>query len=214
MKSRPSPGTVRLLLIRHGATEANERRPYVLQGQGVNHSLSSAGQQQARALGEFLSEFEIDAVYASPLKRAQETAAAVAEHHSLAVRSVERLTEVDVGEWEGASWDDVMARWPEYYARFVGDPGRVPYLGGESYADVQNRAVPALAELLEDHDRQVVAVVAHNVVNRVVLARYLGLDLSRAKDLRQENAGVNVIDFKNTAPQVQTVNSAFHVPSR
>lgn len=211
MKTPPSPDTTRLLLIRHGATPANELRPYILQGQGVNHGLSAIGQRQASALGEFLSDFAIAHVYASPMVRACETAEAVADAHGLPVQTLQPLVEVDVGDWEGESWQNIMQRWPEEYARFMANPDVVPYLGGESYAAVHARSAPAIEELLARHTGQTIVVVAHNVVNRVILAGLLGLPLCRAREVHQENTCVNVIQHRDGNSYVRTMNAAFHL---
>ena len=174
-------------------------------------SLSELGQRQAAAVGEFLAPFTIDHVYASPLKRARETAAAIAGHHQLDVKPVEDITECNVGEWEGKNWDTIMREFPDEYRRFMDDPSQNPYVGGETYSDVLRRAKPALESLLEKHLGEVIAVVAHNVVNRVYLAELLRLDLRLAKDVRQSNACVNVIRYRRGETELLTLNAVFHL---
>ena len=196
-----------LYLIRHGATVQNEARPVVLQGCGINGPLSETGQQQAAGVAQVLSRMPLTKVYASPLQRARQTAEAIAAPHRLPVQTVEGLHEVDVGEWEGISWDQIMEDQPEEYARFIADPESVPYLGGESYGNVLQRVKPAILDLLAGHVEESIAVVAHNVVNRVLLADLLGLPLKRAKDIRQANCCVNVIRFKKDVPQLVTMNA-------
>lgn len=203
--------TTTLYLIRHGATDANMQRPYVLQGTGVNLGLNSVGRSQAAAVGQFLRTRPIDHVYASPLLRAVETAQAVAEFHRQQVATVEPLLEVDVGQWEGLDWDTIMSRHPEAYRAFMDNPAENPYLGGESYSDVHRRAQPAIQDLLERHMGQTLAVVAHNVVNRVVLAGLLGLDIAKAKGVRQENGCINVIRYRPGETTAITINAVFHL---
>lgn len=201
-----------LYLLRHGATDANQRRPYVLQGQGTDGPLSQAGRTQARRAAEALAHLPIHTVFASPLKRSRETAAIVAEPHGAQVRVVPEITEVDVGEWEAMSWNAVMERYPEQYRRFMSDPAVFPYAGGESYADVARRVVPALEAILREHDGHV-AVVGHNVVNRVFLAHLLGVELRRARTLRQSNCGINVIRRKGDEIELITLNGVLHLES-
>ena len=83
----PEAETTQLFLVRHGATEANERRPYVLQGNGINFSLSETGRAQARSVGRFLSKFKVEAVYSSPLLRAVETATEIARSFQFPVQT-------------------------------------------------------------------------------------------------------------------------------
>ena len=202
-----------LLLIRHGATEANERVPYILQGDGIDLSLSATGRAQAEAVGWFLSDVPLTAVYSSGMVRANETAAEVARPHGLEVRTAEGIREVNVGRWEGMNWGDIERDHPAEYAAFRANPGHVAYLHGESYAAVLARAAPAFAELLARHAGERFAVVAHNVVNRAYLAALLGMPLDRAAGLRQHNACVNVVTHAaGEAPRVQSVNQNRHVP--
>lgn len=196
-----------LYLIRHGATLQNESRPVVLQGCGINGPLSDTGLQQAADVARVLSSFPLTAVYASPMLRAQQTAAAIAEPHSLSLNTVKPLHEVDVGDWEGLAWTQIMEEQPEAYAHFIADPGTVPYRGGESYGDVLARAKPQVLKLLSRHEGESVAVVAHNVVNRVLLADLLGVPLRQAKDICQANCCVNVIRFQKGTAEVVTMNA-------
>ena len=207
----PDEDTTQLFLVRHGATEANERRPYVLQGRGIDFPLSEAGRRQARAVGRFLSKYSLKAVYCSPLVRAVETAAEIARAYELPVRTVEGIHEVDVGDWEGKSWNMIMEETPDAYHAFMKSPGDTPYLGGESYRDVLNRVKPALANVLEQHRGQSIVVVAHNVVNRAYLADVMGLDLRRAKDIHQSNCCVNIIHHKDRTAELLTLNAHFHL---
>ncbi|MEX0703022.1 MAG: histidine phosphatase family protein [Planctomycetales bacterium] len=204
--------TTLLYLVRHGATEANERRPYVLQGRGIDKPLSAAGRAQAESVARFLSDFRIDAVYASPMLRATETAAAIARPHGLEALPLVELTECHVGAWEGMDWDSIRARHPEAYAAFHADPGCAPYLDGESYRDVLERVRPVFERLLAEHAGGAIAVVAHNVVNRAWLAHVLGVEPRYAKDLRQTNACVNVVRRRGDELRVLTLNAHFHVP--
>src|SRR5690606_2275574 len=81
------------------------------------------------------------------------------------------------------------------YAAFHANPGTVAYLGGESYAQVLQRAEPVFAELFRRHPGEAFAVVAHNVVNRAYLSHLLGLDINLAKSIEQTNTCVNVIEY-------------------
>ena len=205
--------TTTLLLIRHGATEANELVPYILQGDGMDGPLSETGRAQAAAAGDFLEDVPLAAVYSSGLVRANQTAAAIAGPHGLEVQIAEGIREVNVGDWEGMNWGAIERDHPAEYAAFRANPGHVAYLAGESYAAVLARAAPALDALLLKHAGERFAVVAHNVVNRAYLAALLGMPLDRAADLRQSNGCVNVISHAaGEAPRVQSLNVNRHVP--
>jgi len=109
------------------------------------------------------------------------------------------------------AWEKIMQQDPEAYERFMGDPGANAYLGGESYADVFARVDPALQRLITENIGKSIAVVAHNVVNRVYLAGLLGLAIGKGKGLRQENCCINVIKHRNDETTLITMNSTFHL---
>jgi broad specificity phosphatase PhoE len=213
MRPQPDADTTYLYLIRHGATTANERQPPILQGKGIDLPLSSTGERQVSALGRFLHDFPIKRIYTSTLLRAQQTARAIAQHHDekLEIDILAGLVECDVGQWEGLDWTTIETNHPEPCRLFLENPAENPYLGGESYGDVYRRVRPILHDLLEKHRGESIAVVAHNVVNRVYLSGLIGLDISRAKDMRQQNACVNLITHSKHGTHVTTLNSVFHL---
>ena len=195
--------TTHLFLVRHGATEANERRPYVLQGQRHQFSAKRKRPRPGPEGGEVLVEnFHPGRVFQHAAPR-RETAGEIARLLDLPPRTVEGIHEVNVGDWEGKSWNMIMEENETAYRAFIEDPGDTPYLGGESYRDVLHRAKPALEGLLEKHRGESLVVVAHNVVNRAYLADVLGLDLKRAKDIHQANCCINIIR------RISTVNPSF-----
>ncbi|MBA3313316.1 MAG: histidine phosphatase family protein [Planctomycetota bacterium] len=214
MTSSPLSHKTLLYLVRHGATAANERRPYVLQGSGVDNPLSATGESQAESVARLLSRIPLAAVYCSRMRRAAQTATAIASRHAFEPTPLDSIHEVDVGQWEGLSWIDIEARHREQYDAFIASPGTVAYLGGESYANVLTRAEPIFTSLFRRHVGERIAVVAHNVVNRAYLSHLLGLDINLAKNIEQTNTCVNVIewDHERERGSLLTLNANFHVP--
>ncbi|MEZ6116269.1 MAG: histidine phosphatase family protein [Pirellulaceae bacterium] len=178
-----------LYLVRHGATENNLADPPVLQGRGIDGPLASVGIEQAESAERALAGFAIDRIYSSPLRRARQTAELIARPHGLDVTTVDEITEVDVGQWEGGSWKHIQANEPDAYRQFVEFPDTVGYKQGESLNQVRDRTVPALMSLLETNLSRRIVVVAHNVVNRVFVAHALGLPMREARTLAQDNCG-------------------------
>lgn len=211
MKTPPLAGTTHLFLVRHGATDANLQRPYILQGQGINGPLSELGGRQAAACSGLLSDLPVQHVYASPMLRAQQTAAAVAAPHELEVKTAAGLNECHVGQWEGMDWETIERDFPEDYRHFHENPAENGYVGGESYRDVAKRVKPVFDELLAQHLGETIVVVAHNVVNRVYLASLMGLPLKQAPGVRQANCGVNFIRHNAEETVLMTLNTMFHL---
>jgi broad specificity phosphatase PhoE len=200
-----------LYLVRHGATDANLQRPYVLQGRGMDLPLSETGRRQAQCVRKLFERMTLAAVYSSPLQRAFDTARAVAEPHRLDVATIEALIEADVGKWEGMSWDQIRRDFPKECEDFQRNQSRFPYFGGESYPDVARRAIPALTDLMDRHPGRSIVAIAHNVVIRACAATYLGMPLTHAKDLNQNNGGVSVLRRENGRTDLITLNSIFHI---
>lgn len=200
-----------IYLVRHGQTDANASSPPILQGKGADYALNNMGLMQAQAASRALAGIECAAIYSSPLKRAVQTAEAIAAPHERAVQIVPRLHEVDVGEWEGLSWDEVIERDPRRYAKIIAHGGDRPYPGGESYPEVADRGLTELSQIATNHIGETVIVVAHRVVNRCVAARLMGLDMRRAKDLAQDNGAINLVTGDAQRLKLVTLNSVSHL---
>ncbi len=211
MNSTAESDATWLYLVRHGATEANERLPYILQGNAIDLPLSPTGERQARAAAEFLRSFPIRRVYSSNMLRARQTAEAIAGQLGITPAVEPLLHECDVGLWEGFDWGTIRERYPDEHRRFIENPAENPYLGGESYGDVLRRTRPIIEKLLDLHAGEKIAVVAHNVVNRALVADLMGLDLRLAPKIIQANCGVNLIRRQGGLTQLITLNAQFHV---
>jgi broad specificity phosphatase PhoE len=173
--------------------------------------LNDTGRRQAQCVRTLFEKKTIAAVYSSPLRRAFDTASAVAEPHRLDVGVIDELIEADVGKWEGMSWEQIRRDFPEACEDFQRDQSRYPYLGGESYVDVAQRAVPALTQLMERHAGRTIVAVAHNVVIRACAATFLKMPLTHAKDIHQNNGGVSIVRRENGRTDLITLNSVFHI---
>lgn len=207
-----SGSTVSIMyLVRHGATDANLRRPYVLQGRGMDLPLNETGRRQAACVQKLLERKSLAAIYSSPLRRAFDTASAIAEPHRLDIGVVDALIEADVGKWEGMSWDQIHRDFPEACANFQRDQSRYPYLGGESYMDVAERALPSLNQLMDRHAGRTIVAVAHNVVIRACAATLLKMPLTHAKDIQQNNGGVTLLRREHERTDLITLNSVLHI---
>ncbi len=203
--------TTRVYLVRHGSTAANRDVPYRLQGRGSDHPLDATGRSQALAAATALAKAPIVAVYTSPLRRARETACAIARASGLEPVELAALVEADLGRWEGLTWDEVKERYPQEFDRFMANPGTVPYLEGESFAEVRIRALGAIDRIVEAHRGRSVVVAAHNVVNRALLSGWLGSPIDRARSIRQANGGINLVEFEGDRATVVMMNSILHL---
>lgn len=205
-------GASYVILVRHGATEANLHRPPWLQGQGSDIPLCELGRNQAGAAAALLARLPVARVVSSPLRRARETAEIIASRLGQAdVEPEPAIMECDVGRWESLDWDTIAQHDPERYRQFMDDPAAHGYPGGESFADVHRRAAPAFDALFDTPPGKLVLAVSHNVVNRTYLAAALGIPLGRARSIRQDNGCINLLRRQSPAVEVLSLNAVFHL---
>jgi broad specificity phosphatase PhoE len=207
----PAPDTCYAYLVRHGATPASAAHPVIMQGRKVDAALSAVGQRQAEETARFLAARQLDAVYASPMVRAQQTATAIGNPHNLKVIPDDAIIEADLGTWEGLSWDDIRQRDLEAYQRFIAQPDVYGYGGGESITDVRDRALPAIESILEQHLGGIVAIVTHRIVIRACIAHLVGMPLAEARRLSPSTCGLSLLRNRREQLEVATFNAAFHL---
>lgn len=207
----PAPDTCWLYLVRHGATANNRARPPRIQGRRTDPGLSEQGHEQARQTGRALAAQPLSAVYSSPLLRARQTARAIARPRGLSVELIEDLIEVDVGQWEGRSWEEIERTDPEAYQLFTADPGVHPYRGGENLGTIQARVVPAISRLMAENLGRLIVAAGHNCVNRAYLAHLLGMPLAKYRSIPQDNCGLNLLRYRDGRTKLVTLNAVDHL---
>jgi broad specificity phosphatase PhoE len=163
-----------ILLVRHGETDWN--RALRWQGQS-DPPLNETGREQARALAAKLDGTPIDAIYASDLRRAKETADVLAKSLRVPVVLEPRLREINAGSWEGLSADEIRERWPDAHSRFAatGEPG---WENGETYQAMAARAADAVREIAARHPDGTVLVVSHGGPVKALLMAATGLEVA------------------------------------
>jgi broad specificity phosphatase PhoE len=197
----------RILLIRHGQTKWN--RQQVFRGR-ADIPLSNVGIEQATALAERLANEPISAVYSSPLARALVTAEHVARPHGLRPHRVEGWTDISFGAWEGRLHEDVKREDGERYARWQSQPHLVRLPAGETLAEVRQRMMAALNDIVTRNSDSAVAVVAHRAVNKVLLCAFLGLGDDAFWRIRQDTGCLSIVECDGDQKVVLLVNDTCH----
>jgi broad specificity phosphatase PhoE len=205
---------LRILLVRHGQTALNAGSAGGEHFRGrIDVALNETGLAQAQSVANRLSGLHVTAVYASPLQRALCTALPIAEVHGLEVVPFEGLLDIDFGLWGGHSFGKVAEEWPELYRQWRTTPHRVQIPGGESLAAVRSRISGGLDEITARHHDEMVVLVGHQVVNKVLVCVMLGLENSAFWRVRQDTCCINRFDFDGTTFTVLTLNEVGHLPS-
>ena len=210
---------LRMILVRHGQTEwnAGSAGGEVFRGR-IDVPLNAVGEAQAQAVADRLAAVEVAAVYASPLQRARRTARPIAQARGLAVEPVEGLLDIDYGDWGGQAHTRVAAEWPALYAQWYSVPHRVQIPGGEGLADVRRRVSAGLDEIVGRHQNEIVVLVGHQVVNKVMLCLVLGLENRAFWRIRQDTCCINRFDHRGPDHDGEmftllTLNEVGHLPS-
>lgn len=196
------PRPTLILLVRHGQTPTTGT---VLPGRAKGLHLSDTGRQQAEAVSERLSSVsKIDAIYASPLERARETAAPLSKRLKLAVRIERGLLECDFGEWTGRNLKDLY-KLPEWSSvqRY---PSGFRFPQGESFTEMQTRITTAIARLVERHQGGTVALFSHADPIKAAVADALGTHLDLFQRISISTCSVTAIAYGPGGPNVLTVN--------
>ncbi len=206
----------RMFLVRHGATSLTAEDRFA---GSTDVPLSEDGRRQAACLAERLKRQSIDAIYASPLERALETARILAAPHGLRPVVESALREIDYGRWEGLTREEVQAAFSAEYAIWEEDPFTVAPAGGESGVNVLSRALPLMRQIVAHHRHRSVVVVAHKGTLRLLIASLLGFDVRGYRDrLDQSPAALSILDFMSEVrPRLRLYNDVSHyegIPER
>lgn len=193
----------RLLLIRHAEPEAEARgRCYGTLDVGV----SDEGLRQADQLARALAEVGLAAIYTSPRRRALQTASALGRGHGLAPVVDERLCEIDFGDFEGRTYEEIEREHPDLFRRWMETPTEIEFPNGESYERLQARALLALSSILDNHRRDTVAVVTHGGIARAILADCLSIPNAGLFRIDQSYGALSIVDWIDGVPIVRLIN--------
>jgi broad specificity phosphatase PhoE len=193
----------RAIFVRHA--EPDERVRGCAYGR-LDVPLSPAGRAHAEVLASILAPQAPTAIYTSPLVRARETAQPLADALELDAVVCNDLRELDFGELEGLAIAEVVARFPAQ-AGWITAPAAATFPGGESVAAVRARVLAALGEIVARHADETIAIIAHSVPIRVVLADALGLDLDSLFRFDLSYGGISVVEWHDDLPFVRVVNA-------
>ena len=201
----------RFYFIRHGETQWNKQGIY----QGwTDIALSEEGKKQAECLGKrFENEkLKLDAVYSSPLQRAIATAEAVAKAKGLGVIADQHFKEINFGEWEGYTVEQLSQKHGKAYTDFFENPFIHPFPGERSFDAVIKRSLEGFQQLLKKHEGGNVAVVSHGGLLRVLIMTLMEMDYTFYRKTWLSNTSITIIDVReNGTKLLLTLNDFSHL---
>jgi 2,3-bisphosphoglycerate-dependent phosphoglycerate mutase len=184
------PGTLEIILVRHGETEWNHLRR--IQGQ-IDVPLNPVGLRQADAIAQRLARRSLRALYTSDLRRASQTAAPIAAACGLVAQPDERLRERNFGEFQGSFYDELQRTSPQRHQRILSRDLEFDLEGGETIPMLHRRVCEFFDELSSRHREGLVVVVTHGGVLDCAYRLATGLALDAPRTFGLFNAGLNTI---------------------
>ena len=197
-----APAT-RLLLIRHAEVEVKHQRTF---GGRIDMNLSARGRAQAKKLAAYLHGKTIDAVYASPMKRVQQTLAPALNNGAPAQTILPGLREIDFGDWTGLGWEAVSWRFGFCAHEWLDQIEHHGVPNGESGKVFRARVEPCLREIIQSQRGQNVAVFCHGGVIRMMLAILLELPLPKTNAFEIEYASITQVALHPHMAEVELLN--------
>ena len=201
---------MQVVLVRHGATDWN------LQGRcqgSTDRDLSEVGIRQAEKISQLLREEEIHAIYSSHLRRARQTAERISQPHRLPVLIEEDVRELDHGELEGLTFNEIKANYADFLARWRSEPAEIRVPGGERLADVAQRAWNSLNQIVLRHSEvERILVVSHNFPILGIVCRVSGTHLNEYRTFHLDPCGITRLEYKSGDWDITEVNSREYAP--
>lgn len=202
----------KLLLIRHGQSEANRKGFFAGQ---TDVALEEQGFLQAHLTANFIaSNYCVDKIYASDLIRAMDTGKAVADLLGLEVTPDPRLREIFSGKWQGRPFQDIMDNYGDAYQVWLTDIGNCLCTGGESVAQLGQRVLEAITDIAKQNPGKTVVIATHATPIRVLQCLLESGDLNRMKDIPWvSNASVTEITYDEGLWKLEKIGQDAHLSS-
>ncbi len=182
----------RIYLIRHGQVAGFDQPRY--NGQS-DVSLTDYGIEQYHALKDRLADAHLTACYTSDLSRCTIGADIICREYPFTPVSLPALRELNIGIWEGLTWQQIRETWPEGWRTRLADLVNYRAPEGENLLDVETRVMPVISDIIARHRGESVLVAAHGGVNRIILLNTIGAPLAGMFTIEQNYGCLNIIDY-------------------
>jgi broad specificity phosphatase PhoE len=199
---------MRLILVRHGETKWNRENRVVGH---IGIALNSNGRRQVELLAKKLKDDSVSAIHSSPLRRARETAAAIARIHGLRVIDDDAFKEIDAGEMEGLTFDEVMERYSGFIEDWMKGSTSLRMPGGESMSDLQQRTWPAVERIVGENPHSVIVLVSHSLAILSIITKALGMAPFNFRRLQVSVASISILNFREHGASLALFNDTCHL---
>ena len=193
----------RLYLLRHGEVEVAYHKVF---GGRIDMELSPLGHEQVQALARFLRATPPDILYASPMRRVQQTLAPLAQETGLRPVFIDGLREVDFGAWTGLSWDEVLQRHGVSAFSWLNQLEDGTIERAETVPDFRRRVETSLDQILAESSGKTIAIVCHGGVIRMLLSILLDLPFRKMSMFEIEYASITKIHYRPRKREIEFLN--------
>jgi broad specificity phosphatase PhoE len=198
----------RVIILRHGRTEWNRVERF--RGR-ADIALDEVGKKQAEAAANRIKGWPVSAIYSSPLRRALSTADIVGAALHLTVQPALGIIDIDFGEWQGLSAEDVSARNSRLYSQWVENPDKIKFPGGERFAEARKRVSRTVDDLILKHPKETIVLVSHKVICQILILSLLNLDSSHFWQIEQDVCAMNLFEVRGGIPSAFFINDTCHL---
>jgi alpha-ribazole phosphatase len=199
--------TTRLFLVRHGEVVRKGQKKFL---GFTDLGLSLRGKKQIQDLAKYLKDIPLDQAYASDLIRAVDSAGIICQDRRIKPVSRPAFREMNMGDWDGKSWEDVRKKNSEITPRYFYNLKKFHFPGGENWSQFRIRVLKGMEILRKEGQGKNILLAAHAGVNRILLAQALGLRYRNMFRLDQGYACLNIIEYYETGARVILMNGIYY----
>lgn len=201
----------RLILVRHAEAEGNKIRRF---HGWTDSSLTERGHLQAQRVADRLKDMDIDVIYSSSLTRTLQTAGYISNIKSLPVIRTDKLKEINGGDWEDLSWNELQERWPDAYATWDNCPHKHQMPNGESMEEFQKRLVDEVLYIIKKDTGKNICIVTHGTAIRALICHFRACSLEEMINVAWcDNTAVTIMDYEDGLFSTVTEGDATHLGS-
>lgn len=196
----------RFIIVRHGYSENNKEKKFTGH---IDVNLDKIGYSQAEDVKNYvLSNYKIDKVYSSDLKRAFETVKPIAEHLNLPLVKMEAFREINVGKWQGMTFEDVAKEYPNEFGNVANRTDSFRYPGGESIGEMKERFISALDKIAEENENKTVVIGTHGGAVRLLVSHF---EKNERESIAIPNGSITVLTYEKENVKFEKIGFLEHL---
>lgn len=199
----------RLLIVRHAEAEGNVNRKF---HGWTDSSITEKGHIQAKLLAEKLKDVDIDVLYSSSLKRTLQTAQYISEAKQLPIIRTDKLKEINGGDWEERTWDELPKLWPKEYETWETSQHIHQMPNGESMSELQDRVSKEIEKIISQNHGKNICIVTHGTAIKTLICYFKKLNLCEMRNIIwHDNTSVTIVDYVDENYEILAEGDASHL---